>query len=615
MGIARRLVLGVAAMSLGAMLLAACGTSSSTAKPAATTPSSQAVSVVRGGVVKYAEVAGGNPNYIFPVETDSEFTVYNVAEFIPLMYKYLWQSNYTQPTINYSESIGNRPVWSHGDTVVTVTLKHYLWSNGTPVTTRDITFFVNLVKAAGANWGDYTPGDFPYNVKAMTIESPTKMTFTLTKPYNPTYYVDNQLSDIIPIPQNVWDRTSLTGKVGNYDETPAGAKAVWNFLNSYSEKTSTYSSTNPIWGDIDGPFELSSFGGSASPDIFVPNRRYSGHRATISEFEELPFTSNAAEYDLLRSGNGAISVGYVPASDVPTIPTVRAAGYKVSQVYQWAVDYMIPNLKNPTVGPILSQLYIRQVLQHLTDQETMIKRFLYGYGTPTYGPVPIYPKGNRFADAYEAKDLYPYSVATAKALLRAHGWRMKGGVQTCEDASACGPGVKAGSQLKLSLLYSSGSTALTEQNELLASDAAKAGVIITLRQESFNAVVGNVAACTPGQNGMSATSPQCTWELGEYGGNSFGLYPSGGDLFLLGASENAGQYDNSAVNSLIHEVRHSSSLKPFYQYEDVVARDLPWIWQPTASDIAAVATNLHGPGISSEFGSTIPANRWYFTKK
>ena len=36
----------------------------------------------------------------------------------------------------------------------------------------------------------------------------------------------------VPVLQHAWDKTSATGKVGNYDETTAGAKSVFDFLNS-----------------------------------------------------------------------------------------------------------------------------------------------------------------------------------------------------------------------------------------------------------------------------------------------------------------------------------------------------------------------------------------------
>jgi len=591
------------AVAAGALLLAVPALAGTSAA-ARVHPSN----IVRGGVVKFASGPGASPNYIFPVNPSPDQSAANLSQFQPLLYEPLWVSSFNEPTINYGASIGNKPVWIDGDTAAIVTLKHYMWTNGTPVTTRDITFYINLARAAGPNWGDYTPGDFPYNVKRITVQGPYKMTFYFTKSYNPTYYIDNQLSDIIPIPQNVWDRESLTGKVANWDLNPSGAKKVWDFLNSYAEKTSTYSDTNPIWGVTDGAFKLKSFGGSSSPDIFVPNPKFSGKHATISEFEELPFTSDTAEYNELRSGNGAITWGFVPDQDVPTIPQVKAAGYGVTQTRQWGVDYIIPNLKNPVLGPAFSQLYVRQALQHLVDQTTMIKAFLHGYGIPTYGPTPIYPKGNPFADAYETRNPYPYNVNAAKSLLSAHGWRIVGGVQTCES-SKCGPGVKIGTKLQIQLLYSSGSTALTDQDLLLQSDMAKAGIKLSLKSETFDTVVTVVSTCNPAH----PTAPTCTWQLGEYGGIDYSLYPSGGELFEPGGALNAGSYDNAEVNSLIHQIRHAPTLAPYYKYENLLAQQLPWMWQPTASGISAVADNLHGSGINNEFGDLTPQD-YYFTR-
>jgi peptide/nickel transport system substrate-binding protein len=614
----RRGLLSLVVVAAGALLLSACGTASAanvaTTKASARPAGRVAANIVRGGVVTFAEAPGSAPDSIFPVYTGSTLTTYNVSDFVPLLYKSLWVSNFDEPTVNYADSIATRPVWSDGDRVVTFSLKHYVWSNGQPVTTRDVTFFVNLVRAAGANWGNYETGDFPYNVKSMKIESPTKMSFTLDGPYNPTYYLGNWLTDIIPLPQAVWDRESLHGKVGNYDETPAGAKKVYNFLEAYSLKTSTYSDTNPIWGVTDGPYKLTSFGGDASPDVFVPNPTYSGHRSIISKFEEIPYTSNAAEYNDLRSGNSALTIGFVPFSDVPTIRTVKSAGYNIDTVGDWGMDYALPNLKNPALGPALSQLYLRQAIQHLVDQPLMVKYFLHGYGVPTYGPVPVYPKKNPYLDAYELHNPYPYNVAAAKTLLQAHGWRAVKGVQTCESATACGKGVKKGTKLVMKMLYSNGSTSTTQEMELFASDAEKAGIKIILSEEPFNTVVGILNPCTPGQDGVTDSSPVCTWQLGSWGGWGYGLFPSGGELFYTGAADNSGSYSDAEVNKLIVEIRHSSTLAPFYRYENLVSEQVPAIWMPTGDSIDAVASNIRGPGLTTAFGNLDP-NEWYFVKK
>jgi peptide/nickel transport system substrate-binding protein len=582
-----------AAVLMGSLLLAGCGTASSTSPP------SQRPRAADGGTVTYAEVAGESPNYIFPVNPVAGQSVADIEQFMPLLYEPLFVDSFDEPTIDYAASIGYEPRWIDHDSAAVLTLRHYRWSNGSPVTTRDITFYINLARAAGPSWGDYSPGDFPYNIRRIAIEGPYQMTLYFTRSFNPTYYVDNQLSDITPIPQAVWDRESLTGRVANFDESPAGARKVWNFLNSYAERTSTYSDTNPIWGVTDGAWKLASFGGSTSPDIFVPNPAYSGVHPRIARFEELPFTSDAAEYDELRSGDRAITIGYVPDQDVPTVPTVRAAGYSVRQIHDWGVDYMVPNLRVPGVGAAFAQLYVRQALQHLVDQPLLISTFFDGDAVPTYGPAPIYPKNNPFADSFEEANPYPYSVPDAKSLLAGHGWRIVGGVQTCVS-SACGKGVKIGTKLAFTLLVASGDLARTEEAELYASDAKRAGILVTLRSEEFNSIVGTIGPCANPQLSCS------TWELANYGGATLSLYPSGGEQFLLGSQMNSGQYENPTLAGLIHAVRHQAGMRTYDAYENLVATDLPWIWLPTPSTLGAVAKTLRGPGIDAEFGDLEP---------
>lgn len=572
-------------------------------------------SATRGGVVRWAELPGTSPNWILPIVPGAQFSVVNLADFIPLLYKPLYSANFNTPTVSRSMSLAYPPVWSDNDTVVTIRLKHYLWTDGRPVTARDVTFFINLARAAGPDWGDYEPGDFPANLRSVRILGPTTLRLQLTKAYNPTYYTDNWLSIIVPLPQSVWDRESLHGRVGNYDEGLAGAKKVWSFLDSYASHLNTYSSTNPIWGVTDGPYRLESFGQSSSPDVFVPNPTYSGHRSRISRFEELPFTSTSAEYNILRSGSSALTVGYVPIHDVPTLGAVRSGGFLVEPEHYWGIAFMVPNLANPELGAVFRQLYVRQALQHLVDQPTIIKSFFHGYGVSGDGPVPVYPATNDFLTAVARRDPYPYSVAAAKALLQAHRWRIVHGVQTCESVTACGKGVKKGTRLAMKMLFPVGSTSSAEEMELYQSDAEKAGVAITLQDETFNTIIGIMNPCTPGSNGVTASSPVCTWQIGTWGGSTYSwtynLFPSGGQLFVPGSADDSGLYSDPEVTRLIEDSRSASTLSPFYAYENLTARQVPYIWLPLADGLEAVAKNLRGEGILSEYGTLAP-NRWYF---
>src|SRR5215472_2513968 len=115
---------GVVALALVA---AGCSSSSSTG-------GSQAGTKVKGGTGVWAEPPSTTPNYIFPFTSSAYISVINASNFTNLMYRPLyWFGVGQQPEINPSLSLANVPTWS-GNTA-TITLKHYVWSNGSPVTT------------------------------------------------------------------------------------------------------------------------------------------------------------------------------------------------------------------------------------------------------------------------------------------------------------------------------------------------------------------------------------------------------------------------------------------------------------------------------------------------
>jgi peptide/nickel transport system substrate-binding protein len=614
-----RRVTAAATFMAGAALVAGLtvGIAGGGAASAATKASAAPRNLQRGGVIKFEEGPGTPPNYIFPETTSANQSVYNNSQFINLLYPLVYLPTPGEPTLDYAHSMAYPPVWSNNDTVVTVKLRPYKWSDGKPVTARDMVFYINLGKAEGTSWGNYSgPTQFPYDLKSYTAVNATTFRAVLKSPINPTYFDDNGLDYITPLPQQAWDKTSANGQIGNYDMTASGAAAVLKFLQAQAADTNTYAS-NPLWKVVDGAWTLKSFGGASSPDVFVPNPKYSGPKPYASEFEEIPFTTTSAQFTSLRAGTSTITYGFVPTEDIPAIPSVQSEGYNITKSPTWGFDYIIPNTKNPQVGPILSQTYMRLVLAHLVDQNTMIKTFMHGFGIPTYGPTPIYPLGNPFVSAAERHNPYPYSVSTAESMLRAHGWTVTpGGTDVCATGGphGCGAGVSVGEKLSLNLLYSSGSTILQEDTDLFQSDAAQAGVSINPKAELFNTVISQVQPCVLPKD---ANTPTCNWQLGEYGGISESTYPSGYGLLNTGGAFNAGQFSNSAIDTLIQESTVASTLGPYHAYENLVVKEEPWIWQPVPDNIFATAKNLQGFGLTSEFDGAfgyIEPQFWYFTK-
>jgi peptide/nickel transport system substrate-binding protein len=193
-----------------------------------------------GGTATLALPPGTTPDFIFPLVDGAHYSVANIEQFQRLMWRplYIYGKN-GQPVLNEPISLAQPPVFSRGNTRVTIVLKPYQWSDGQPVTSRDFTFLLNLLKANKKNWAAYLPGDIPDNVKAVRVASARKFTLILDRAYSPIWFTGNQLSQLMPIPQHAWDKKSADGPVGNWDTTPAGARTVYNYLIGEAKKPAT----------------------------------------------------------------------------------------------------------------------------------------------------------------------------------------------------------------------------------------------------------------------------------------------------------------------------------------------------------------------------------------
>ena len=174
--------------------------------------------------------------------------------------------------MNPSLSLANTPTWS-GNTA-TITLKHYMWSDGTPVTTADVMFWVNMLKAVGAtDWGAYTgfPASF---VKSIKVVSPTELQMTTNKAYSHTWFLYNDLSQITPMPP-AWDKTA--SGPSDCATKVADCAAVYKYLDSQSKALTSYVSS-PLWSIVDGPWKLSAFNADghvsvrAEPEVLRPGQ-------------------------------------------------------------------------------------------------------------------------------------------------------------------------------------------------------------------------------------------------------------------------------------------------------------------------------------------------------
>ncbi|MDA8290863.1 MAG: ABC transporter substrate-binding protein [Actinomycetota bacterium] len=562
------------------------------------------------GTATYAEQPGATPNYIFPMLTGAYYSVANIEQFERLSFRSLyWIGNDGKPVLDPSLSLAYPPTFSAGNTVVDIKLRNYNWSDGTPVSARDVALWINLLEANKTSFAAYVPGEFPDNLKSYKVTGPKSIQLTLTGPVNPTWFTYDQLSQITPLPQQAWDRTSATGAIGNYDETTAGAVKVFDFLTAQSKDIATYGS-NPLWQTVDGPWKLKQYQSDGYVE-FKANPSYSGPvKPKLEYFVEEPFTTDTAELDVLRSGS-SIDYGYLPAEDAAQASAVNSGGYKTSVWNSWGIDFFVFNFDNPKTGPIVAQPYVRQAMQSLVDQSAYIKGPLHGYGHTDYGPVPTEP--STFATSYEEKGPWRYDPATAMRLLKSHGWDVKpGGTTACArpgtGPSECGAGITKGEQLAFNLAYASGNVVTSEEMQALKSNWSAAGITVNLSTAPFDTIIADAAPCKSSQS-------SCSWQMANWGGGwTFGVdpYPTGDQLFASGSGSNFSNYDSPTANKLIGATVHGSA--SLSAYENYLANQVPVIWMPQAAyQISEISTKLHGALPQSPIESLTPED-WTLSK-
>ena len=540
--------------------------------------------------LNYALPANATPNWLMPLGISGKLATHNSS---------LIRSLY-EPLIAYDGSMGTVdrvPTADLADTVefsedglsVTITLDERTWSDGTPITSADVKFWFDVVAANKEDWASYRVGAMPDNVTA--VETPDESTVVLTfdQVYNQEWLLASQLTLIVPIPAHAW---SITEDGGAPDpalaETPEGAQGIWDYLIAEGEDLAGYEG-NPLFDTVSGPYTLKSFSDSGRVTL-AENTDYDGEDAAgIPTINFLPFTSADAEVAAVRSGE--VDYGYIPTSELDNAGQYEDLGYDVVNWDGWSITYMPYNFNNPEMGPVYSQLYVRQALQHLVDQEQISEVVWHGAANPGYGPVPQNPD-NKFLSDEQRENPYPFDPEAAQSLLEDNGWTLgSDGVYVCETGAECGEGIADGQKLAITILTQSGSTETDNMFAEMKSTFEEAGVGVTIESAPLNTVLGSIAPC-------EADSAECTWELpffGTAGSWYFGGYPSGERIFGTGAASNFGSYNDPAFDELMAATLRADDDTAMQEYSAYGATNLPVMWMPNpVYQVSVIDSGLTG---------------------
>ncbi len=611
MRINRYLAAGAAVATMS-LVLAACGGGGASG-PIGNGSTAAAGPKEAGGIVNIAQSPGATPNFIFPLAPATNENGYNFNLDLGMWPYLVYSGDGSQSIANPQESPASSITYSNNDKTITIVLKPWKWSDGAPVTSRDFSFVYNLLKANRSNWSSYVQGLFPDNVASVKTPNASTAVINLDRSYNPAFYSDDVLSLIPLLPQHAWDKTSMTGKVGNYDENTAGAKAVYAFLQKEGGQLSSFA-TNPLWKVVDGPWQLASFTNNGYYSQ-VPNKNYSGQdKPVLAKVNFVPYTTDTAELDALRAG-GSLDVGYLPLNDLAQVGALKAEGYSVASQAIPGVAEIQPNLWNPTVGPMLRQLYIRQALEDLINRPQIVSKVYAGYADPGNGPISVLAGGPWVSPLEKAGGPYPYSPSKAISLLKAHGWKVvPDGISSCQRPGTgpadCGAGITAGEQLNFQFGYSSGTADTDEQNAAIQATEAQAGVKMTLKSEPFNSLISTMGNCWA----TSHPASTCGWQLIDFGYDPYELYPAGEGLFNTDGYDNSGGYSTTEEDNLINQTEYGASTSVFFSYENYTDQQLPYLWIPDPSTIWVYKSNLQGFAPLNPFSAGLNPEVWYYTK-
>jgi peptide/nickel transport system substrate-binding protein len=579
--------------------------------PAAGTPSGTA------GTITYALQPGGVPNWILPMPTAASNSVYNIYNFEWQMWPPMYYApKGSTPTVDSALSVANAPVWSDGGKTMSITVKPWKWSNGQTLSSKDLEFTFDIiaaaVKASPANWSPYVPGFFPSTITSIAVPNATTVVVNMNKAVNPTWMEEDILGSVPILPAAAWSRDSASGPTLDFT-SPANALKIFNFLTAQSKSVSTYA-TNPLWQTVDGPYKLSSFNATTGAFTMVPNTGYSGPHATPeSNYQGVPFTSNAAEWNAVKTGS--VDFGYVPQEDNPQIPQLKGLGYDYYGMPDFGDYFVSYNFKDTTgdFDQVVAQTYFRQAMQHLEDQAGQIKAFFNGDGDPAYGPIPAYPK-SPFLPSSAASNPYPFSVSDAMSLLKANGWNVvPNGTDTCAKPGTgpgeCGAGIPAGTKLAFNLIYNT-TPPIPQQVEDLASDAKAAGIEITLSGSNFNYMIQNY-------NDSASTANESKWAMEDFGGETNSTYPTQFGFLNTGGSGQIGDYSNPQADSLINASVTGSNPAAVTAEAAFFTMQVPVLWQPVLDYTWAWKTNISATDPTAFENLTQYDNTpqfWYLTK-
>jgi peptide/nickel transport system substrate-binding protein len=615
-----RYLIVTAAIAIGALVIAACGGSSTPGggQQVSQKHTKQAVGTIlygslpsagspgaTQGTISIGQQSSAVPTWFFPIATGANSATQNINLADQVMTPLFYGPNGAVPEDNSKLGLAaGDPVPSNGDKTYTITIRTgWKWPDGKPITTTDVIFGYKLLRAAVdqnvSNWGQIVPGQFPQSVTSVKAIGNNKVQFNLNKAYNPGYFLYNQVQDtnwgLYAMPSTVWNVDAAGKHVTDWMTNESDAKKIYTYLNKQASDLGTWDS-NPLWKDGDGPYQLSSFNTTSSAYTLTPNKSYSGADKPSDTISYQTFTSLTAELNALKTGT--LDIGGLDPSELAQVPALKSGGYSVygGPGFGWFGGIINFDDKTDDFNNVIKQVYVRGAIDSLIDQPAIIKAVYHGAAVPQYASVPSAPT-SPYAPKSATTPTYPYSTTNAAKVLKAHGWDVKpGGVTTCAKAGTaadeCGAGIPVGTPIKFVWANppeSASTTAIGESTVLASAAKQNAGIDIELTTESEDFLFQNYDDQVPGDKKY-----ENDWGVNNVGGVYTDYFPTASGIWTPGGGFNFGDYSDPTANSLVNASVFGKNPKAVENEVNYEAKALPAFFFPALDNLVAVSNKVGG---------------------
>jgi peptide/nickel transport system substrate-binding protein len=314
------------------------------------------------------------------------------------------------------------------------------WSDGAPLTAKDVAFSIELGNNPGLIEGNSSDFTLMRSVRAI---DPYTVEVRLSSPSPP--FLTNALGETLPLPQHL---------LAKY---PPGSPEEAKFVN-----TDVAFNQNPV---VSGPFRILR-NVPQSYIILERNPLYWGPPAKTGRFAFRVYPQQDSLY-------AAVDAGEIDVTDIP--PNLwriheRLRGDHKFINWPWNVTFLLlPNYHDPQIAWI-HDLHVKQALMYAINRKFITQGIMSGQADILNGPVP------QFSPYYDKHvQTYAYDPARARAMLDAAGWHLQNGVRS-----------KSGVTMRISL-KTGGATDAVAGNiaELIQANLKQVGIQCTLENEEI----------------------------------------------------------------------------------------------------------------------------------